>query len=362
MVDGVKVVYNKNEPTKPKFDYKLTEAAIIPFIVEDKDENRNMKSPGSLTMDKDGNLFVGCFKSARIYKFDSSFNFLKSFAGKGPGPGEYVGAPSSLNIVNGKILAPCSNVCTTNIYDTNGEFIKKIPPKIVAGFGGQKAFNNQLIMNVEKRELVDDKRRFTSKINLIDSNIENIEKTIYTHVHDVDGDVDVMPLSDMYIRYVGSKDMLYIGDVSSVHYKIYGFDKNLNKIMEIRKDYLPQEDTDPEALVYGFSEGSLGGGFYRKNNTSWENKKHYFKAINQMFVDKYERLWVISAYKNSDKKSGLYADIFENGIYLNTIHLAFFKEELSDLPYYRLYIQNDKIIYIDSDEEVIKIFDYEEVI
>ncbi len=353
------IVKNGTKPTNPSFKYDFVEVGTIPFIGEDDSEERSFMRPSAVRIDIEGNIFIAGISTAKILKFTSDFKFVKSFGGKGPGPGEFAGGPSSMTYFNGKLLAPCYAQIYTNVYNTDGEFIKKIPPKIQAAFSGQRVFNNSIIMNVEERELKDDEALVTSSICLIDSNLSKIEKELF--VHEKLSDNGVLPINDMYVRFAAGKEKLYVADVSQNFYKIFAYDTNYNKVMEIRKDYLSKEIKNPDARVYKFVNG-LGGGFFKKSETHWKNKKFYYKSISFMFVDKNERLWVVSANKNSDivgkEDAGLFVDIFEDGVFLNTIHLPFFKENDFTQVYFPLFMDGDKVFALDNDAECVRIFSY----
>lgn len=356
---NVSVFKNKNKPNNPSFNYTFREVGTIPFFDKEGAEERNFKSPTSICDDNEGNIYIAGSRIARVLKFSANFKFLKSFGGKGVGPGEFRGGPAALTYFNDKILASCWNTCAINTYTPNGDFLQQIPPKISAAFGGQKVFNNNIIMNVEERKFDDDEVLFTTSLDLIDPALDKITKNIYTH--NTLSKQRAFPLSDMYVRFTPGKELLYVGEVSTDSYKIHGYDLNFEKVMEINKSYRATLNKDPDARVYGYGNNSLGGGFSRKSDTTWKNKKLYYKSINFMFTDDKDRLWVVSPHKNGDKKSGLYIDIFEKGIYLNTVHFPFYNEKDFSQVYPPLFLLKDKFLYIDRDSECIRVYSFSEV-
>ena len=130
--------------------------------------------------------------------------------------------------------------------------------------------------------------------------------------------------------------------------------------MEIRKKYKSEIEEDPKAFVYMFNPDNLGGSFYRKEKTPAKEKTLYYKSINHMFVDKNDRLWVVSPTQNIEAKEGLYIDIFEKGIYLNTIHLPFYKDKDFSFVYSSMFMRNGKLFIVDNDNECIKVYTYTE--
>ena len=358
VINGVSVYNNSAVPQDTTFSYEFIEDGVIPFSDGEGNETRNFKQPTAVIEDKDGNIFIAGSSVAKIFKFSSDYKFLYSFGGKGLGPGEFEGGPSSLTYHDNKLLAPCWRNTSTNVYDTDGKFINKIPPGFNAGFSGQLSFNNKMLMNLESRKADDTKVIVTSSIALIDSNFEKVSKTVYSK--DTRTSMRVFRVSDMYVRFAAGKDILYVGDVSEDSYKIFGYDKNYNKVMEIRKKYRSEVEQDSMAVVYMFNTDNLGGSFYRKYKTPAKNRTLHYKSINHMFVDANDRLWVVSPTKNKKEQEGLYVDIFEKGIYLNTIHIPFYKDKDFSFVYSSMFLRNGKLFYVDADNQCIKVYRYEE--
>jgi len=358
VVNGVSVCSNSAVPSAPEFGYEFIEDGVIPFSDGEDNEQRNFKQPTAVIDDGDGNIYVAGSMIARVLKFSPDYKFISSFGGKGVGPGEFRGGPASLTYFGGNILATCWNTTETNIYDTEGKFIKKIPPKISSGFSGQLPFNGRMLMNTESRKPDDTEVILTTSIALIDLNFENVEQTIYSK--DTRTSMRVFRVSDMYVRYAAGKDMLYVGDVSEDSYKIFGYDKDFKKVTEIRKKFRSEIEPDSMAVVYMFNPDNLGGSFYRKYKTPAKNRTLKYKAINNMYVDANGRLWVVSPTNNKKDQEGLSVDIFENGVFLNTIRLPFIKSKDFSFVYSEFFMRGGKLFYIDQDEQCIRVYKYQE--
>lgn len=358
MVNGVLIYNNSSTPSAPEFSYEFIEDGVIPFSDGENNEIRNFKQPTAVIEDKEGNIFIAGSSVARIFKFSPDYKFIASFGGKGIGPGEFEGGPSSLTYHENKLLAPCWRNTSTNVYDTDGKFINKIPPGVSSGFSGQLSFNNRMLMNTESRKDDESEAIVTSSIALIDSNFAGIEKNVYSK--DTRTSMRTFRVSDMYVRFTAGKDILYIGDVSEDSYKIYGYDKNFTKVMDIRKKYRSEVEPDSMAVVYMFNPDNLGGSFYRKYKTPAKNRTLHYKSINHMFVDANDRLWVVSPTKNKKDQEGLYIDVFEKGIFLNTIYLPFVQSKDFSYVYSSIFMRNGKLFYVDQDGQCIKVFRYEE--
>lgn len=358
VIDGVSVYKNSSTPGNAAFGYEFIEDGVIPFSDGEVNEARNFKQPTAVIEDKDGNIFIAGSSVARIFKFSPDYKFLYSFGGKGLGPGEFEGGPSSLTYHEDKLLAPCWRNTSTNVYDTDGEFISKIPPGVNAGFSGQLSFNNRMLMNTESRKDDESEAVVTSSIALIDSSLANVSKIIFSK--DTRTSMRVFRVSDMYVRFAAGEDMLYVGDISEDSYKIFGYDANFNKVMEIRKKYRSEIEPDSMAVVYMFNPDNLGGSFYRKYKTPAKNRTLHYKSINHMFVDANDRLWVVSPTLNKKDQTGLYVDVFEKGIYLNTINLPFVQSKDFSYVYSSIFLRKGKLFYVDGENQCIKVYRYDE--
>ncbi|MBN2788566.1 MAG: hypothetical protein JXR69_00090 [Candidatus Delongbacteria bacterium] len=356
--DGVSIYKNSTSPSNPNFTYEFIEDGTIPFFEGENNEERDFKQPTAVIEDKDGNIFVAGSNVAKIFKFSPDYKFINSFGGKGLGPGEFEGGPSSLTYHRGQLLAPCWRNTSTNVYDTDGNFIEKIPPGINAGFSGQISFNNRMLMNTESRKDDDNEAIVTSSIVLIDTSFKSIDKIIYEK--DTRTLLRTFRVSDMYVRFAAGKDIFYVGDVSENAYKIFGYDKNFTKTMEIKKKYRSEIEEDSMAVVYSFNPDNLGGSFDRKYKTNAKDRTLYYKSINHMFVDENDRLWVVSPTKNKKDQKGLYVDIFEKGIYLNTIYLPFYQSKDFSYVYSAMFLRNGKLFYVDRDNACIRVYTYQD--
>ncbi|MBU4486952.1 MAG: hypothetical protein KKD38_08495 [Candidatus Delongbacteria bacterium] len=196
-------------------------------------------------------------------------------------------------------------------------------------------------MNTESRKADEAEAIVTSSIALIDSNFESVAKTI--HSKETRTNMRVFRVSDMYVRFAAGKDMLYVGDISEDSYKIFGYDKNYNKVMEIKKKFRSEIEPDSMAIVYAFQPDNLGGSFYRKYKTAAKNRTLHYKSINHIFVDANDRLWVVSPTKNKKDQEGLYVDIFEKGVYLNTIYIPFYKDKDFSYVYSSIFMLSHRI-------------------
>ncbi|MFC1514042.1 6-bladed beta-propeller [candidate division KSB1 bacterium] len=96
VIDGVRHVHNFSP------QWGNTPKVGLEFVrriggLDEQDEDRIMSKISDLALDMDGNIFILDTGSSRIQKFNAQGRFLRTFGGKGNGPGEFR-TPVSLNI------------------------------------------------------------------------------------------------------------------------------------------------------------------------------------------------------------------------------------------------------------------------
>lgn len=99
-------------------------------IDEDLGNDEFLFSPYSVTTDKDKNVYVYDNMQTRIFKLDKHLKLLKSFGGKGIGPGEFNGGasrnPVPLNIgADGLLYANNFRGFKVISFTTEGKFVKE---------------------------------------------------------------------------------------------------------------------------------------------------------------------------------------------------------------------------------------------
>lgn len=72
--------------------------------------------------DSSGNLYLSDSRANRIFKFDSSGNFLLQFGRKGQGPGEFNYGPFNIMVTKNSIIA--NETGRIQFFDWNGKYLK----------------------------------------------------------------------------------------------------------------------------------------------------------------------------------------------------------------------------------------------
>lgn len=123
-----KVIENPKPNLVEKKYRKLTRVGEIP---EDLGNGEYLFDAYSVAMDKAGSLFIYDILQAKIYKFDKNLKFIKSFGGKGRGPGEFSGTGVTHMVflsmgLDGRLYANDCRAFKVMTFSTDGKYIRDI--------------------------------------------------------------------------------------------------------------------------------------------------------------------------------------------------------------------------------------------
>ncbi|MCD6580117.1 hypothetical protein J7L48_11650 [bacterium] len=322
MVNDIRITKNNGIPANPKFRIELKEIGFING--ENKtDSIRFLSSIGDITIDRNGSLFIIDYNKCKIHKYDKNCNFVKTFGGKGNGPGEFEYV-TYMNIREDTISIP--NVSTMMImkYDTNGKFIENKRlfdiskfPMYPEKFGAKYISQTRDFLPDEEKGIV-----FYETINLYDCDFM-FEKHLYKNEYSKDG-AEVEDLIKKGHIVTFNDSMIFGYETSIDNYFIDVFDNNGIKKRQIRKNY-------------------------RRTKSDEES---YVNSIQSMQTDKDGRLWVsIYDEKNINEKR---FDVYNNDIFVNRVTLNIEK------GYYSEFIE-DKLVAVNRETNSIKVYEYKQV-
>ncbi len=287
-----------------------------------------------LDIDKFGNIYVYDFNS--IQKFNSKGEYLKEFSGIGSGPGEFT-VRGFFIVADTLIYAADMRGKKVNIFNLEGQFKRSLDfnywvfPYNVNLWNGclyVQELNNSYLENPKKVPLA------ISKFKIVDNKFNKVklDTLAFGDFHSLG---DILLLSGQ-----GERELLFAMP-SKDSYQISGYDIDLEKNIEINKFYIPRQVSEEDK------------GIIQVNNNKIMS---YYNAILAIFVDKYQRIWVLNS---SGNKGNFFFDIFEDYLYQNTINLTNFKAEESKFEIYKnIFFKGDYLFYYDQELNQIIAYGY----
>ena len=359
--DGVKTIFNRNKPSDENLKFGFKE--VLTIKGEDESSNnpdRLFTAVDRMSIDDSGNIYLFDTGSFSIKKFDKSGKFINSFGRKGTGPGEYVNQPS-LTCLDDTLYVADGNNNKILLFDNKGKFVRDIlfsakAPKFLFPAG-----KNKFVGLDFGDEIAGEKMYIKSRVSVYNAKLENV-KVLTSKKIDFNLSNPQMNPMDFIQLFNSTKNIICTGEISENKYRINVFDLSGNLKFNIEKGYKKVKMNKEEAKKMGKNISvSDDNGNIVKNKI----KDYYKKAINGIFIDKYERIWINPAieYKNGEKieKVDLYFDIFDkDGVFLKRFSPDFFKDS-NDFRLFLKFTFYGEYLYIidkENDDFVIKVFEY----
>jgi len=354
-VNGVKTYRNTNIPADTNFKINPKEIFTINGTDENnKDSTRNFSFPNAVNIDSQNNIYILDRNYATIIKFDDRGNFIKSFGGKGNGPGEML-QPIGLSIVADTLYVVDGKLLKIVKFDFNGRFITDFSysnngtPQFLF-----KLNNSSFISLTTYSTIENDKEYETFSLQILDSkfNITKVLKSVKAEYIGINFNGH-----DYTFPFTVGKENIFVANVSADKYLIdvYSFKGDL--LYTINKYYAKIPMSEEEVNSYTRVRFKS----YPDQSKLPKFDLKYKKCVNMwgMFCDKDGNLLVQSAQnRNNSNKEDFIVDVFKDGVYLNTIKLDIGKGFDFYNADHRRYFFNNKIYYINREDNYVKIFEY----
>ncbi len=133
-LQNVKVI---KDPKPTHFEKKFVRLKMVKKVSYDFDDENFIGKVGSVTADKEGNLYIYDSLQAKIFKLNKDLKYIKSFGREGRGPGEFGNSFSHMELNIGpenNLYISDSLTHRIHMFDTDGKFIKDYPVKFHGGF------------------------------------------------------------------------------------------------------------------------------------------------------------------------------------------------------------------------------------
>lgn len=319
-----------------------------------KDNSFNISLKKSFTLeDHLGKIMYGqvAVSRERIFIFDSSNSIITSydhkgkvvnkFGGKGNGPGE-ISFSGGIIFCNDTLYVFDNSQKKTHLFSEEGEYFYS------------KLYDYGFY--VSRPDVFDDGIMLLGMISEADRNFKILNVFLNRNLELVRTDTMIAKqfnsavdtYTDFNVLTASNGKNYYIANNSDHKYQIDEFDKNHNKIREIHKTHrrVSLNDLDKEH-------------FAKSNRGVVPRNAIYHKAINKIWNDKFNRLWVLSGNDLNTSDSLLYFDIFKEGQYLNTVKFDFLKNMKSKLMIEDYFtIKGNYIFVFDEDIDNYVVYSY----
>ena len=337
-VNGIKVYKNSNIPAVPGLKIELKE----PFVIKGYDESfaedslRIMQDIGSIAVDSEDDIYILSMNRARVSKFDSEGEFIKSFGRMGDGPGESKW-PQNMYVQNDTVNVLNQTVLQMNRFDTDGNFLFSLPTNDCRMPVYTKPFGRYRIVTYFCNWRYENKGMFMDyDLGIADAKYNEVKRI---RKQTFEGERVQTEYIDLLFGFASSNGQLYVADNSTDRYHIDAFDQNGNLLYSIEKPYrrikMPAE----------YTEASKGNILYRK-------------AVTDLLTDVDGRLWAVVPSETADDKE-VTADIFKDGVFLNRVKLdiGIGADEVST---HRTVSVSGRRLYVsDLDNTEVKVYEYE---
>ena len=325
--DGIRIVENSKKGLlhKKSFNYEIRELYTVSNSEKDSSFILNFPADrADLNADIDDKLNLYVVDNIRrlILKFDNKGKFVKSFGGKGQGPGEFALGPIDISVdsKDNKIYV-FDLTGRLSIFSLDGEFIefKKLSKRNIRPKGFKMTNNGALFFceTYEGRFGEKDFKMGNFLFNSTGKESYDINKKIYGtlkpfNIKEVDAE------NQGLLMTISSKnDDILIAKSSKNDYKINIFDYSGIKKVEIKKKYnaLRRRKESISAIKESLDK------YTKKTGGMVEFKKvsEMKTVITQMFSDQKSNIWV-NVNESLFDSTGQDYDIFNNkGYFLKTV-------------------------------------------
>ncbi|MBN2790551.1 MAG: hypothetical protein JXR69_10215 [Candidatus Delongbacteria bacterium] len=350
VINGVKTYRNKNIPSTKDIVIKPVE--LFTINCEDNsttDSTRIIKRFNDFDVDINNNIYISDMSNNTLKKFDSNGNYIKSFGGRGKGPGE-VEMTGWMMVLKDTVIVDDYIVQDMLKFDADGNYLYKNRVNEPGPFERYQALTDDKIIGYQVYYKEEGEEVYMSyNLTIKNSNFTNYKEVAQKQIL---FNREKYNFFDMFLSaYATSDSLIYFAEKSDSKYKINVYDHEANHIYSIMKNYAKIPFSEEELII-----------FEKEYNNRWyfsNNKSKFKSAIIQMGYDKYERLWVISAIKRDEtNKTDYLVDLFKDGVFLQQIKLDICPGY--DFVNYdeQIILKRDRLYYINRKDQYLKVYSY----
>ncbi len=289
---------------------------------------------------------------SKICKFNNKGEFVKTFGNKGNGPGEFIRS-SQIFFMGEKISVFDSQTKKIIKFDKDGKFISNINVNCPILINNVRKINNDLIslvfykiLDINKQEIM----KYWLEIRDTDYKLKK-SILIYEYIFDPK---KMEPLDHIH-TYAAGESLIYIELNGKENYEIKIFDFEGNYKSTIKKDYRKIRFEKEEIERYSDMLKNI-----KRYGGNCRGSK-YKKAINGLFIDKYNNLLVLpSKLRKADEENSMFIDFYKDNKYITSTKIDTLLKG-SDFMYvnYRIIFKNDLLYIFSLEDSELRVFEYE---
>ena len=343
-VDGVKYYYNKHQPSKT-----ITLNPVKLFEIDGTSSSMADSVAGFGTISKivtdfNNNIYILDREKAVIKKYNNKGDYDKLVGVKGKQIDQLF-KPSEMALMYDTLVVydikprRYIRLLTNGSHLTSQILMMTNTPQYLTSDGNTNLVSFQFVKS--KYEGV---KYMNNDLCLLNDRFK-VKKVIREIRYAADSPDFFFP--DMFTTYFQKDGLFYVPNNESDKYSIEVISTRGNLKYVIEKEYekIPYNSYELEQI----NEFIVQAGGWDVNST----KTYYKKAVNMLYVDKYDRVWALpSAIRTKENEASHFVDIFENGIFLNRIVLDFVGIDES------FQLSGDRIYVINEIDKKIRVYDY----
>jgi hypothetical protein len=348
VINGVSVIKNGNFPAEKRLNI---EADFLFTINEDThDTTVVIRDITAIETDEDVKIYILDRRKSSVFKFSPEGKFLKSFGGRGNGPGELM-MPREILCANDTLYIVDQRQRKIVTFNYDGEYLKDIIP----------LRDNGLPQNVEKLGSGNfagiifgmggggrgqGPREMNYSVSVLNSKFEKIADMVSKKLEIDPRDFNPMDHLNKFAVGVGR---IFVAENTEDRIQINVYDESGAKIEEIRKSYAKTLYSEAEKLYLKKQMESM----FRWREVDM-NQFRYKKSVSNIFCLPDGHLLVEGAGKRNESNTfNFILDIYKDGVYLNTVDMNKESNFYSNPDGFEKVLKKDILFVYNIDDNII---------